>query len=286
VSNLVQSIGTILNIRWVVLGRASPGTLCSLQGGVKQAGNVGTAVWSFALALHAFCLLFLRTRLTTRSKWITLASGWTFVIFVVTIGPLAIQKKALGPYFGPSGFWCWIAAQYPTERIFLEYMLEWTSALFSFVLYVIVLLRVRGNLIQDTAGKWSFQWIPRSESWRLGFVRDYLDSCTVKLAAIIVWYPVTYTVLVVPISIARFASYAGVRVPNGFTFFADLIFAPEVSPISCSSSAPAISYPTSAPYQISRHLDRAWTNTPPGLSVSNLSYSRPRPEIWMLRKSR
>jgi len=225
VSNLVQSIGTILNIRWVVLGRASPGTLCSLQGGVKQAGNVGTAVWSFALALHAFCLLFLRTRLTTRSKWITLASGWTFVIFVVTIGPLAIQKKALGPYFGPSGFWCWIAAQYPTERIFLEYMLEWTSALFSFVLYVIVLLRVRGNLIQDTAGKWSFQWIPRSESWRLGFVRDYLDSCTVKLAAIIVWYPVTYTVLVVPISIARFASYAGVRVPNGFTFFADLIFA-------------------------------------------------------------
>ena len=35
----------------------------------------------------------------------------------------------------------------------------------------------------------------------------------------------TYTVLVVPISIARFASYAGARVPYGFTFLADLIFA-------------------------------------------------------------
>jgi len=175
--------------------------------------------------LHAFCLLFLRTRLTTRSKWITLALGWTFVVFVVIIGPLAIQKKALGPYFGPSGFWCWITEQYPAEQTFLEYVPEWMSALFSFVLYVIVLLRVRGNLIQDTAGKWFLRWIPRSESWRLGFVRDYLDSCTVKLAAIIVWYPVTYTVLVVPISIARFASYAGARVPLGFTFLADLVFA-------------------------------------------------------------
>ena len=73
VSNLVQSIGTILNIRWMVLSRASSGTLCSLQGasiptshksaaqpilsdsftdtfhlilgGIKQAGNIGTTVW-------------------------------------------------------------------------------------------------------------------------------------------------------------------------------------------------------------------------------------------------
>jgi hypothetical protein len=33
-----------------------------------------------------------------------------------------------------------------------------------------------------------------------------------------------YTVLIVPISIARFASYAGARVPVAFTFLADLIF--------------------------------------------------------------
>lgn len=225
VSNLLQSIGTLVNIRWVSLGRVSPGTLCNLQGGIKQAGNVGTAVWSFTLALHAFCLLFLRARIKTRSKWPTLVLGWTFIVLVVSIGPLAIQKKALGPYFGPSGFWCWITEQYPAEQTFLEYMLEWVSAFFSFALYVTVLLRVRGNLIQDTAGKWSLRWIPRSESWQLAFVRDYLDSCTVKLAAIIVWYPVTYTVLIVPISIARFASYAGARVPHGFTFMADLIFA-------------------------------------------------------------
>ncbi len=34
-----------------------------------------------------------------------------------------------------------------------------------------------------------------------------------------------YTLLILPISIARFASFAGVRVPNAITFLADMIFA-------------------------------------------------------------
>ncbi|KAF8491856.1 hypothetical protein F5888DRAFT_1860574 [Russula emetica] len=225
VSNLLQSIGTIIDSRWVYLGMVSPGTLCSLQGGIKQAGNVGTAVWTFMLSLHAFHLLFLRARVWVGSKWLILLLGWFFIASVVAIGPLAIQEKTRGPYFGPSGFWCWITQQYPASQICLEYMLEWTSAFFSFVLYVAVLLRVRGNLIQDTAGKWSLRWVSHSESWQLAFARDYLDSCLVKMVAIIVWYPVIYTVLIVPISIARFANYAGARVPDGFTFLADVIFA-------------------------------------------------------------
>lgn len=65
---------------------------------------------------------------------------------------------------------------------------EWMSAFFSFILYAAVLLRVRGNLIQDETGKWSLRWVSRGDSWQLAFTRDYLDSCTVKMAAIIVWY--------------------------------------------------------------------------------------------------
>jgi len=57
------------------------------------------------LSLHAFRLLFLRMRLWKGSKWLILVLGWSFIVFVVAIGPLAIQKKTLGPYFGPSGYW-------------------------------------------------------------------------------------------------------------------------------------------------------------------------------------
>jgi hypothetical protein len=138
VSNLLQSIGTIFNTRWVSLRGVFPETLCSVQGAsalatsrplvtlfqavsskpetsVRLSGEnrASTMTWpltclfsrSFALALHAFFLLFMRMRVTARSKWFTLVLGWALVVFVVSIGPLAIQKKDLGPYFGPSGFW-------------------------------------------------------------------------------------------------------------------------------------------------------------------------------------
>ncbi len=38
-------------------------------------------------------------------------------------------------------------------------------------------------------------------------------------------HQVTYTILLLPISIARFSSYAGANIPAGFTFTADVIFA-------------------------------------------------------------
>lgn len=127
---------------------------------------------------------------------------------------------------------CWITGRYPAAQTFLEYMLvsvvskghdghatgihvngvpsvqEWTSAFFSFVLYVIVLLRVRGNLIHDTKGKWSLRWIPRSESWQLAFVRDYVDTCTVRLAAITVWYGRSYIYL--RAIVYSFATFPGI----------------------------------------------------------------------------
>jgi hypothetical protein len=176
------------------------------------------------LSLHAFRLLFLRSRVRKEKKWLILILGWSFITSVVTIGPLAIQRKSLGPYFGPSGFWyahivhssalpiplkvldytavpclsdmsgihdgkCLALRETdaPILTACLDRIQEWMSAFSSFMLYVAVLLRVRGNLIQDTAGKWSLRWISRSESWQLGFARDYLDSCLVKMVAIIVW---------------------------------------------------------------------------------------------------
>lgn len=60
---------------------------------------------TFILSLHAFHLLFLRTRVRKENKWLMLGLGWFFIAFVVAIGPLALQKKNLGPYFGPSGYW-------------------------------------------------------------------------------------------------------------------------------------------------------------------------------------
>ena len=51
-----------------------------------------------------------------------------------------------GPFYGISGFWCWITPNYPTERYTLEYLFMFTTAGVSFVLYSLIFFRLRGNI--------------------------------------------------------------------------------------------------------------------------------------------
>lgn len=45
VANLLQAVGAMINAKWITDRAVEASPLCSFQGGVKQAGNVGTAVW-------------------------------------------------------------------------------------------------------------------------------------------------------------------------------------------------------------------------------------------------
>ncbi|KAI0646424.1 hypothetical protein C8Q79DRAFT_909633 [Trametes meyenii] len=223
VANLLQAIGTLINGKWAVDRAVHDGSLCRAQGGIKQAGNVAMALWSFTLALHVFMLLFSRVALTKTLSWLLLGAGWGMVVFVVAIGPAAIQTPERGPYFGPTGYWCWITEQYPHEQLYLEYFFEFLSAGMSFFLYTAVLLRVRGNLVK-TSGKWNLRFVPHGERWILAIRRDAIDGYMMEIAARMVWYPVAYTVLLIPVTIARFVMFSGRDVPFGATIFADFVF--------------------------------------------------------------
>jgi hypothetical protein len=61
---------------------------------------------SFIISMHLFDLLFLRWSSPPVFAYFILCLGWGVVVTVVIIGPLALQKPALGPYFGISGVWC------------------------------------------------------------------------------------------------------------------------------------------------------------------------------------
>jgi len=73
------------------------------------------------IAGHVFNLLFLRWRTTRTSMIATLIGGWSFVLMIVTLGPLSIATPEQGPYFGVSGYWCWITSNYPKEQTYMEY---------------------------------------------------------------------------------------------------------------------------------------------------------------------
>ena len=136
----------------------------------------------------------------------TLIGGWSAIGMIVLLSLSVFEKPDRGPYFGVSGYWCWITDEYPTEQTYMEYFFvsslvkitkcglhrscpfqEFMSAGLGFVLYTLVLLRVRGNLTQ-VEGKWRLRWIPSSDAWQLSFSRDYIDSSMLKVATSMVWY--------------------------------------------------------------------------------------------------
>ncbi|KAK7443267.1 hypothetical protein VKT23_015864 [Stygiomarasmius scandens] len=222
-ANLLQSTGTVMNLRWIMENRVILDLFCTYQGAIKQAGNVSTAVWSFAIAVHLFNMLFLRSKFTQIGFWITLILGWGLVVTVVLIGPAALEHLDRGPYFGISGPWCWITEKYPKERILLEYFLEFLSAVVSIILYTFIILRVRGNMFKSD-GRWHLRFVPREESWKLSFERDLIDSCMLKVSQSMVWFPVAYTIILIPITITRFSGFSGAEIPFGATIFGALIF--------------------------------------------------------------
>jgi len=222
-ANVIQAAGTLLNFEWVAQGGIIAGAFCATQGGVKQFGNVATAFWSCMISIHLFNLLFMRMGTTKYAFWGTFAAGWGLVFLVVILGPTAIERHDNGPYFGPSGAWCWITRNYGVEQIFLEYFLEYFAAITSLILYTAILLRVRGNLI-ITGGSWRFRTVPPGESWKLCFSRDLLDTAMLSVAKMMVWYPVAYTALLIPITITRISEFSGASIPFGATVVADSIY--------------------------------------------------------------
>lgn len=113
----LQGLGSIMNLPWILNNRAFIGPMCTAQAAIKQTGNVGTAIWSFIIAIHTFSLLFLRRKMTTLTVFVVFVLGWVLVVVVVILGPVVISTKAKGPFYGISGYWCWITGAYPTERV-------------------------------------------------------------------------------------------------------------------------------------------------------------------------
>ncbi|KAJ3559165.1 hypothetical protein NM688_g503 [Phlebia brevispora] len=223
IANFFQAVGTFLNVRWVTDRMVEASNYCSFQGALKQAGNVGMALWSFVLSFHVFKILFMRSKPSVVVQCIVLVGGWLAVAVIVMIGPLAVQTEAKGRYFGPSGYWCWITDNYPHEQFFLEYFFEFLSAGLSFVLYIGILLRVRGNLIHSKEG-WRLRFVPRAERWKLAINRDWLDSSMLTVAARLLWHPISYAILLLPISLSRLYAFSGREVPFWATILSDVIF--------------------------------------------------------------
>ena len=113
-----------MSLHWVRLDAltvpGSPTALCTAQSVLIQAGDVASALWTLALAVHTNIILGLRRKPSTAALVVTIAFVWVLVAFLAAVGPLGIAHGQIAPFYDQTGAWCWIGDSYEASRFWLH----------------------------------------------------------------------------------------------------------------------------------------------------------------------
>ncbi|KAJ3480634.1 hypothetical protein NLI96_g8203 [Meripilus lineatus] len=218
VSELIQALGGILNIKWVRDAAVTEGTYCTAQGVLKQVGDVGVALASLAIALHTFMVIVFRWRPPKSSTLpiIVISSIWIFLALIIGLSFASHKGKT---YYGDTKYWCWITKDYLAEGIALEYVWMWTAALLNIALYIPITLVLKGLITVDG---FHVHFHGSKERYRssISSKPTIVDRIATKMLA----YPALYTCTVLPIAIVRWDQFYNHTVPWPATVIADVIF--------------------------------------------------------------
>jgi len=203
-------------------------TLCIAQAAMKQTSNVGMALWSLVIAFDTFWLLFYSKTVPITAFYVIIISVWSFLAFVVVLGP-SIATPGAGPFYGISdwGFYCWITTNYITGGYTLDCLFRLITVVFSFLFYSLSSFRLRGNIVTN-GWKVSFQRrVALNKPWNHlpnAVMDPQKNERVITVARQMMWYPITYAILVVPITVTRIIDLSGVAVPYQQIIVCDTIF--------------------------------------------------------------
>ncbi|KAI6007235.1 hypothetical protein EDD15DRAFT_2358377 [Pisolithus albus] len=213
VSDLIQAVGGLLNIKWIVEASVYPCPFCTVQGFFKQVGDVGVALSTMAIALHMLQVLVLGWRSPPKFALLILAIIWLSILILVVVPNVAQHN-----IYGPTGYWCWIDGS-TAEQIGLDYMWMWLAAVLDIISYLLLVLVIKRAA---RAGGNSFRWWGKQERSVSHAVGSSVENVRANQ---LFFYPLVYIIIVLPISAARFSKFSGHEVPFAVTAFADTLFA-------------------------------------------------------------
>ena len=187
-ADIQQSIAFLLNAHWLAQNSIEAGTAaCWAQGWFVSTGDLGSGLFTLAIALHAFADILFDFRLGHKMFLTVIGALWIFDYACAIIG-IAMHPA---DFYERAGAWCWINAKYDNERIWLHYFWVIIAEFGTVIIYALVWLILRRRV------KESFYTTPDT-------------AIRAKSAAkMIIAYPVVYVVCTLPIVKARLTSIAG-----------------------------------------------------------------------------
>lgn len=196
-ADLQQAIGFSLNVEWVVNDGITVSTpTCWTQGWFLNAGDVGGAIFTFAMAVHLFADIVFDWRLGHTPFLLSIVAIWTFNYFLATIGIMLHPTD----FYMRAGPWCWIQEKYMDERIWFHYLwilaVEFGTLLIYSLMFVVLWRRVRSFFYADS---------------------DVSQIRAESAARSVIAYPIVYVLCTLPAVVGRLRIIAGEKV--GFAEF-------------------------------------------------------------------
>ncbi|KAF8497247.1 hypothetical protein F5888DRAFT_1613796 [Russula emetica] len=207
--DLLQAIDGLLNIKWVHNGIVTTGPYCTAQGLIGQIGQLGVPLITLFLAVHTFVAAVLQVGLKARGVALGLVClACVFITLWAAIGP-GIHKN----YETPTPYWCWISPQFPGERFGGETAWMWAALFASVILYIPLYFWAEG--FWSVGVGYKFHW--RSPDERVGYPQR-------RATLGILLYPLAYSFIILPLTIARCLEFGQHNVPIAATFFGVTMF--------------------------------------------------------------
>ncbi|KAF8342805.1 uncharacterized protein EI90DRAFT_2892443, partial [Cantharellus anzutake] len=205
--------GGIINVKWAADAAVYPGSLCNWQGILKNVGDVGVAMFILAITIHTAAVLLWRWKVPRRSTvpLVVMLAIWLFIALENGISWALYHRRE---YITDTGMWCWIGPKYTRQRILFEYAWMWITTFFTLLVYVPLYFSLRGNLyVSGLRVIWT-NCRSSADPWQTNGRR----------AGPMLWYPLAYTITVLPIAICRWRAFNGHDVPWAATVVSDVLF--------------------------------------------------------------
>ncbi|EJD41565.1 hypothetical protein AURDEDRAFT_186517 [Auricularia subglabra TFB-10046 SS5] len=221
VSDSLQAIGAVMDLRWIRQGNVTCGGFCNAQGAIQSLGETSVAMATVVIAIHTFLVIFFRWT-PPRSfliPVIVISAIWIYVSLYSGIS-YARHHSPGEELFVPTPYWCWISSRYPKDRISAEYFWLWFAALFSILLYIPLFFMIRGNIEVDPQRFWRMSFHRTAGMSRKGVTFSPSQQSLKMLL-----YPACYILTVIPLTITRWVGFStGNRIAPFWTFFGVSIF--------------------------------------------------------------
>jgi len=127
-ADLQQGSAYLISWHWIHKNYIlAPHPACFAQGWLLHAGDVGSAFFVLAIAVHTFYTAVYGKRIGNRAFYVIVTGIWIFTYFLTGLGVGLHGER----YFVRAGAWCWVSSEYEHDRLALHYIWLFVSLLSS-----------------------------------------------------------------------------------------------------------------------------------------------------------